>query len=53
MGNRSDVWMIERNVYGSWVIYGALGVRQYYDYTKKEAIERYREECKKNIFYNE
>lgn len=45
-----DIFIVEKNVRGAWVIYGALGVRQYYDYTKQEAIEKYRKECKQTIF---
>jgi hypothetical protein len=42
--------MIERNIHGAWIIYGVLGVEQYYYYTKKEAEKRYREEAKRTIF---
>lgn len=37
--------IVERNVHGAWVIWGDIGMRQYY-YTKREAIARYRAECK-------
>lgn len=46
----NDIFTVEKNVRGAWVIYGALGVRQYYGYTKAEAIEKYREECKQTNF---
>lgn len=42
---RGCIYFVERNVHGAWVIYGALGVRQYYYYTKKRAMELYRNEC--------
>lgn len=45
-----DIFIVEKNVRGAWVIYGALGVRQYYGYTKQEAIEKYREECNRTLF---
>lgn len=44
-----DIYFAEKNVRGAWVIYGAIGVRQYYFYTKKQAMKRYREECKQTL----
>ena len=44
-----DIYFTEKNVYGAWVIYGAIGVRQYYFYTKKQAMKRYREEGKQTL----
>ena len=38
--------VVERNIRGAWVIYGRLGVRQYYYYTKKQAEKMYRDEYK-------
>lgn len=38
------IFMTEKNIHGAWVIYGMLGVRQYYGYTKKKAETKYREE---------
>lgn len=43
---------VAKNVHGAWCVYGILGVRCYYGYTKKEAVERYQEEAKKNVFVN-
>lgn len=31
------IYMIEKNNCGAWVVYGILGVKQYYDYTKTQA----------------
>ena len=45
-----SIFFVERNVYGAWVIYGDLGVRQYYYYTKTEAVRLYREECERTFF---
>ena len=45
----SNIFFMERNVRGAWVIYGRLGVRQYYGYSKKKAKEKYLEECKQKI----
>lgn len=37
---------VERNIRGAWVIYGSEGVKQYYGYTKAEAIQLYKETYK-------
>lgn len=50
---KSDIFCVERNIHGAWVIYGALGVRQYYFYTKKQAMARYRQECRAKIVRNQ
>lgn len=34
--NDEIVDMVERNHYGAWVIYGELGIMQYYYYTEKK-----------------
>ena len=47
---KGDIFLIERNIRGAWVIYGRLGVRQYYYYTKQEAVDKYREECGRTLF---
>lgn len=44
-----DVFAVEKNIRGACVIYGALGVRQYYGYTRAAAIEAYRKECREKI----
>lgn len=43
------IYSVSKNIHGAWVIYGIAGIRQYYDYTKKEAIKMYKEYCTKNI----
>lgn len=50
MGN---IFFIEKNIRGAWVVYGRIGVKQYYGYTKAEAVEKYKEECKRTVFVNE
>ena len=40
-------------VIGAWTIVGLIGVRQYYYYTKREACQKYRQECKETIFVNQ
>lgn len=47
------VYMIEKNIFGAWVVYGILGVKQYYNYTKDQARKKYVEECKRKVFYNQ
>lgn len=44
---RSPIDFVEKNIHGAWVVWGDIGIRQYYYYTKKEAMRMYREECKK------
>ena len=46
----SVVFFVERNHRGAWVVYGATGVKQYYGYTKKQAVQLYKESC--NIITN-
>lgn len=46
------IHLVEYNVHGAVVIYGALGVKQYYGYTKYEAMAAYRDECRRRIFVN-
>ena len=45
---KDDIQIVERNIRGAWVIYGAAGVRQYYGYTKAKSIALYKKECKKH-----
>lgn len=47
------IYFSEKNAHGAWVVYGALGVKQYYGYTKKEAENLYKEECNKLLFINQ
>ena len=42
-----------KNIHGAWTIVGLIGVRQYYYYTKREACQKYRQECKETIITNE
>lgn len=44
------VWMVERNIHGAWVVYGACGIKQYYYCTKTEAKRKYKEDA--DVFYN-
>ena len=42
----SLVYFVERNHRGAWVVYGVEGVKQYYGYTKKQAVQLYKDSCK-------
>lgn len=44
------VWWNQR---GALCIIGAIGLRQYYYYSKKEAMRKYREECRETLFINQ
>lgn len=48
---KAKIYFTERNIHGAWVVYGSEGIKQYYGYTKKQAIEMYRREAK--TFYEE
>ena len=43
---RGPIWFVEQNIHGAWMIYGDIGIRQYYYYTKAQATRMYRDECK-------
>lgn len=49
---RSCILFTVRNIRGAWVVYGDLGVRQYYGYSKRESERRYRKECRRTFVYN-
>lgn len=50
---RRYIHLVERNIRGAVVIYGALGVRQYYDYAENEARRRYIAECRSTFITNQ
>lgn len=39
------IFFTERNIHGAWVVYGSDGIKQYYGYTKRQAIERYQKDA--------
>jgi hypothetical protein len=43
------IHLIERNQYGAWVIYGAIGQRRYIGYTKAQAIAIYNQTARCTI----
>lgn len=52
MKNR-QIYFVERNLRGAWVVYGVLGIRQYYYYTQKQARELYMNEAEKTFAFNQ
>ena len=48
---KQNIFFMEKNLHGAWVVYGIAGIRQYYYYTKAQAKKLYLNECKK-IFIN-
>lgn len=51
--SRSMIDFMERSREGYWVIWGAVGMRRYLYYTKREARQRYLEECRQKVFINQ
>lgn len=49
----NPIYLIERNIRGAWAVFGIIGVRQYYYYTKSEAKKRYLAEVKSKVVFNE
>lgn len=49
----AHVFFSEINSSGGVAIYGTLGVRQYYGYSKTVAEAKYRADAQKEIFYNQ
>lgn len=47
--SRSIIDFVERNIHGAWVVWGDLGIRQYYGYTKKESMKKYRQEWRETF----
>ena len=46
------IYFTERNIHGAWVVYGIIGVKQYYGYTKQQAINSYKEEARRGLIVN-
>ena len=49
---KSLIYFIEKNIRGAWVVWGVIGMRQYYYYTKAQAKQMYLDECNKTYFVN-
>ena len=43
-----NIYLIEKNIHNAIIIYGRIGKRIYYYYTKKQAIKNYNNLCKRN-----
>ena len=41
----NPIFFMEKNPRGAWVVYGDIGVKHYYYYTKSEAAKLYKEEA--------
>lgn len=39
------IFFTELNIHGAWVVYGRIGIRQYYGYTREQAKKAYKDEC--------
>lgn len=50
---KSPLYFMEKNIRGAWVVYGVIGIRQYYYYTKAQARQMYLDECSKTYFVNQ
>ena len=53
MKTRDIIYLSERNQRGAIVIYGIIGIKQYYYYTEREARHKYIEEARKTILINQ
>jgi hypothetical protein len=42
----------EKNIHGAWVVFGIMGIRRYYGYTKVQAESMYREEYERTHVVN-
>lgn len=47
------IYFMKRNIHGAWVVYGVIGIKQFYGYTKTQAKQLYLENCKGKVFFNE
>lgn len=52
MARLRKIYLTERNVHGAWVVYGIIGVRQYYFYTKRQAERLYRKSVDEELCFN-
>ena len=45
------VWLMKKNIHGAWAVSGVAGIKQYYYYTKKEARQKYIDDC--NVLFED
>lgn len=50
---KGPVYFMEKNIRGAWVVYGVIGIKQYYYYTKAQAKQLYIDEYNKTYFVNQ
>lgn len=43
MPEKAKIFFISQNLRGAYVVYGSEGVKQYYGYTKQEAVRLYQQ----------
>jgi len=46
LAKNKNIYLIERNYLNALIIYGAIGKKVYYFYSKKDAIQDYNKQCK-------
>ena len=51
--SKNPIHFMEKNIHDVWVVYGLMGVKQYYYYTKAQARQMYIDEYNKNYFVNQ
>ena len=39
------IYFTELNLRGAWVVYGRIGIMQYYGYTREQAKKAYKAKC--------
>ena len=49
---KSPIYFMEKNIRGAWVVWGLMGIRQYYYYTKAQAKQMYIDEYNQTHFVN-
>ena len=52
MKKQKAIYFTERNTRGAWVVYGVIGIKQYYYYTKTQAQQLYKQEVQNTNFIN-
>ena len=50
---KNIIYFTEKNIHGAIVVYGELGIRQYYGYTTAQAKKKYKEEFSNTYLFAE
>ncbi|MBQ0099725.1 MAG: hypothetical protein KBS91_04185 [Firmicutes bacterium] len=53
MKEKDCIYFSEYNIHGALVVYGIIGIHQYYDFSKEMAYRLYVEECRRSVFFND